>query len=67
MERLLLNVEEGREIINLGRSRFYDMIATGEIPSIRIGKSIRISVKALNAWVEKQPNGYGIPNELDES
>ncbi len=52
MEKLLLKVSEAGEMIGVGRSRMYEMICTGEIPSIRIGKSIRIPVKALTEWID---------------
>ncbi len=51
--KLLLKVMEAGECIGCGRSRMYEMVATKELPSIRIGKSIRIPVKALNEWVEE--------------
>ncbi len=54
MEKLLLKVSEAGEMLGVGRSRMYEMLATKELPSCRIGKSIRIPVKALDEWVEKQ-------------
>ena len=62
MDKLLLKVSEAGEMIGVGRSRMYEMLYTGEIPSIRIGKSIRIPVKALNEWVEAR-QGSPISNE----
>ncbi|NQT74669.1 MAG: helix-turn-helix domain-containing protein [Chloroflexi bacterium] len=61
MDKLLLKVSEAGEYIQCGRSRMYEMIATGEIPSIRIGKSIRIPVKALNEFVENRSQA-GVAN-----
>ena len=51
MERLLLKPSEAMELIAVGRSRIYEMLASGELPSIRVGRSIRIPVKALEEWV----------------
>ena len=57
MEKMLLKPQEAQEVLGLGRSRVYEMLATGELPSIRIGHSIRIPVKALDEWIEKQQFG----------
>ena len=54
MDKLLLKISEAGEMIGVGRSRMYEMVYTGEIPSIRIGKSIRIPVDALRKWVEER-------------
>ena len=62
MVKLLLKVSEAGEMIGVGRSRMYEMIYTGDIPSIRIGKSIRIPKRALESWVEER-QGSPISNE----
>ncbi|MCP4607762.1 MAG: helix-turn-helix domain-containing protein [Planctomycetes bacterium] len=54
MDKLLLKVSEAGEMLGVGRSRMYEMLATKELPSIRIGKSYRIPSKALNQWVEER-------------
>lgn len=54
MEKLLLTTKEAREVLSLNRTRMYEMLAAGEIPSIRIGRAIRIPVKALEQWIEQQ-------------
>jgi excisionase family DNA binding protein len=37
--------------LGISRSRAYELIASGEIPKIRIGKSVRVPVEALHRWV----------------
>jgi excisionase family DNA binding protein len=53
-----LNVAEVARIIRVARSRAYDLVADGDIPSIRIGRSVRVSRKELDRWLEeqRQPN-----------
>ena len=63
MDKLLLKPMEAAEQIQVGRSRIYEMLATGELPSIRIGHSIRIPAKALEAWIERQCPSGGDTNE----
>lgn len=54
MEKLLLRPTEAAEVIGLGRSKMYELLAKGIVPSIRIGKSVRVPVAALRNWVEQQ-------------
>ena len=54
MDRLLLRPVEAAEAIGIGRSKVYELLASGELPSIRIGGSVRVPVAALQAWIERQ-------------
>ena len=54
MERLLLRPTEAAEMTGLGRSKMYELIAKGVVPSVRIGKSVRVPVEALREWVKAQ-------------
>jgi excisionase family DNA binding protein len=54
MEKMLLKPTEAAEVIGLGRSKTYELISKGLIPSVRIGKSVRVPVAALRNWVEQQ-------------
>ena len=51
MDRLLLRPTEAAEAIGIGRSKVYELLASGEIPAIRIGGSVRVPVDALRAWI----------------
>lgn len=57
MERLFIKPKEAAEALCLGRSKIYELIADGTIPSVRIGKSIRVPVKELLEWAKRQSNG----------
>lgn len=54
MEKMLLKPSEAAEILGIGRTRTYEMLASGELPSIRMGRSIRVPVAALKRWVEER-------------
>ena len=54
MDRLLLRPVEVSELLGIGRSRAYELIASGILPSIRIGSSVRVPVEALRAWIDAQ-------------
>ena len=53
-ERLLLKVERVALALDLSRSQVAEMIATGELPSIKIGRSRRVPVAALRQWIAEQ-------------
>jgi excisionase family DNA binding protein len=53
-DRLLLRPTEAAEAIGIGRSKVYELLASGELPSIRIGASVRVPVDALRAWIDRQ-------------
>ena len=54
MERLLLKPNEVMETLNIGRSLFYQMTACGDLPSVRVGRLVRVPSKALEEWIEQQ-------------
>ena len=51
-KRLLLRIPEVAETLGIGRIKIYEMIATGELPTVRFGRAVRISVTTLQKWVE---------------
>ena len=53
MEKLLLSPEEAAEALGVGRSRVYDLMRTRQLLSVRIGKSRRVPVAAVHAYVER--------------
>lgn len=55
-ERAYLKVPEVAEVLRIARSRAYDLVARGEIPAVRIGRSVRVSRNDLERWLEGQ--GY---------
>jgi excisionase family DNA binding protein len=53
-----LKVPEVAEVLRIARSRAYELVGSGEIPSVRISRSLRVSRKELDRWLEeqRQPN-----------
>jgi excisionase family DNA binding protein len=47
-----LKVPEVAEVLRIARSRAYELVGSGEIPSVRIGRSVRVSRKELEKWLE---------------
>lgn len=54
MEKRLLKPMEVAVILGIGRSLVYELIACGEVPSIRIGRCIRVPVEDLQKWIEER-------------
>ena len=49
---LLLRPAEAAQSLGISRSKFYDLLARGELPgAVRVGASIRISRRALEQWI----------------
>ncbi len=66
MEKLLLTPTEVAKALSIGRSRVYEMIWQKEIPSVRIGRSIRIPRQPLEVWIREKHIGEAMI-ELDDS
>jgi excisionase family DNA binding protein len=53
---MLLKVEAAAKLLSLGRTKTYALIASGELPVIRVGRAVRVPVAALHQWVEDRVN-----------
>jgi excisionase family DNA binding protein len=53
MDKLLLRPEEAGQALGVGRSRTYQLIADGTLPSVRIGHSVRVPAEALRELVRQ--------------
>ena len=51
--RGLLRVEEAAEWLGLGRTKAYELVYRGVLPSVTIGRSRRVPFAALKAFVER--------------
>ena len=57
-ETAFLTVPQVAQLLSIGRSKTYELILSGEIPSLLIGKrSRRISASLLEAYIKKLENG----------
>lgn len=46
-EPLLVRPSEAATLLGIGRSKLYELLAAGELPVVRIGRSVRIPVEGL--------------------
>ncbi len=63
LEPLLLKATEVAKLLGLGRSKVFAMVAAGELPVIRIGRSVRIPRQALERWIRDQTIEVGQRSE----
>jgi excisionase family DNA binding protein len=63
--RLLYRPDEAAEMLAIGRAKFYELMTSGEIESIKIGKARRIPRESLEGFIASrltrgQDSGAGI-------
>lgn len=62
--QLLVRVEVAARLCSISRSRMYELVAAGEVPSLSIGRSRRIPLDGLRAWIDAQTGPAGETAEL---
>ncbi|WP_240197762.1 helix-turn-helix domain-containing protein [Nonomuraea lactucae] len=50
-EALLLTVEEAARSLRIGRTQMYQLVTTGAVQSVRIGRLRRVPVESLHDYV----------------
>lgn len=51
--QLLVTAERAAEILSIPRSRVFELIARGEIRSVLVGRSRRVSIRSLTEYVDR--------------
>ncbi len=52
--RALMTINEFLEWSRLGRTKTYELIGSGELPAIKIGRRTYIPSQAAHDWLESQ-------------
>ncbi len=53
-ERLLLTVEEAARRLGIGRSLAWRLVRSGELPSVRLGRLVRVPERNLQVWLDRR-------------
>lgn len=53
-EPICVKVNDAARMIGVGRTKLYELIASGEIEAIKLGKSTRIMTVSLHELVRRQ-------------
>lgn len=59
-DALLLRPEEAARRLSIARSSLYELVLTGEIKSLKIGRSRRIPLEALEDYIERKLREQGV-------
>lgn len=51
--RLLFSVEEAGVILGLGRTKVFELVGSGALGSVRVGRRRLVSLKELEAFIER--------------
>lgn len=49
----LLRASDVARILNVSRGKAYSLLASGQIPTVRIGKAVRVDPRDLAAFIER--------------
>jgi excisionase family DNA binding protein len=60
-EQEFISLNELQEILGIGRTKAYDLVTSGDLPAVRIGRIIRIPKQDLTDWLEQQKY-LNVPN-----
>lgn len=50
-DRLALTVPEVAARLGIGRTLCWSLVAAGEIPSLRLGRAVRVPLRELERWM----------------
>ena len=57
IRKILLTVTEAAETLSISPRKLWGMTASGEIPHIRLGRSVRYPVADLQRWIDARREG----------
>jgi len=49
-----LSIQQLQDLLGIGHTKAYSLVASGEIPSVKIGRIIRINQRDLGEWLDQQ-------------
>lgn len=55
--RVLYRVDEAAELLSVSKSRVYELIRSGQIRTVKVGKSHRVPARSLDEYVARLLRG----------
>jgi excisionase family DNA binding protein len=49
-----LSLKDVQQLLGIGRTKTYELVTTGELPALRIGRCIRVNRRELDEWLRAQ-------------
>jgi excisionase family DNA binding protein len=53
VEREWLSVADVQRVLGIGSTKAYELVQSGELPAIRIGRTLRIHRREIAEWAER--------------
>jgi excisionase family DNA binding protein len=50
----LLTIDEAATFLRLSRGKTYQLAQSGELPTVRMGRSVRVRRDRLQAWLDER-------------
>lgn len=54
VEPICVRVNDAARMIGIGRTKLYELIATGDLETVKIGKATRVTTASLRGLVDRQ-------------
>ena len=49
-----LSLKDVQQMLGIGSTKAYELVVTGELPAVRIGRCIRVNRGELDGWLHTQ-------------
>jgi len=50
---MLLRAEEVGRVLRIGRTKTFELLGSGDLPVVRIGRVVRVPKAALDRWIDR--------------
>ncbi|MEE4212911.1 MAG: helix-turn-helix domain-containing protein [Parvularcula sp.] len=54
IEPICVRINDAARMIGVGRTKLYELISSGELEAVKIGKATRVTTVSLNELVERR-------------
>jgi excisionase family DNA binding protein len=54
VEPICVKINDAARMIGIGRTKLYELISTGEVETVKIGKATRITTASLHEFVRRR-------------
>lgn len=70
VEPICVRINDAARMIGVGRTKLYQLIATGEVETVKIGKATRVTTASLHGLVKRRGASIFVasrkrPDQLD--
>ena len=54
IEPICVRINDAARMIGIGRTKLYELIATGELETVKIGNATRVTTASLHGLIDRQ-------------